>query len=429
MTCSQKQKQRKGLWSPEEDAKLLRHIQKHGVGCWSSVPLQAGLQRCGKSCRLRWINYLRPDLKRGDFSPIEENLIMELHGFLGNRWSQIAAHLPGRTDNEIKNHWNASIKKKLRKRTMDNIRKREDEKIATNAHFFKLLFSEYDQGFGMPTANHLTIDTPLSSDLTQTKSQVADPVHETVCKPCNIPFRSLISDDKRFNFEESPRNPVMPLQNYPEYRSGFFVPSLPDALLYSKTCTCGDFSALTNNLGSQMFPTVIPHPGEITEELSALECLHSLKKQQFLGDENDSDATKGWAMGNVGNALHQWETAMDLLEIPKGSAFGDSPANSSAQAPICETLQFEPLDAYNLLDPANGQKPQGDFLSEENARPIWANWSHLIPLDSIIFAQQHELSRHLHDVALNQVTYNLPDTSGKLISSNFGGLDVMLTEV
>ncbi|XP_019179143.1 PREDICTED: transcription factor MYB86-like [Ipomoea nil] len=118
-SCCYKQKLRKGLWSPEEDEKLINHIAKSGHGCWSSVPKLAGLERCGKSCRLRWINYLRPDLKRGTFSQEEENLIIELHALLGNKWSQIAARLPGRTDNEIKNLWNSSIKKKLRQKGID----------------------------------------------------------------------------------------------------------------------------------------------------------------------------------------------------------------------------------------------------------------------------------------------------------------------
>ncbi|CAJ1955646.1 unnamed protein product [Sphenostylis stenocarpa] len=105
---------RKGLWSPEEDEKLMNYMLNNGQGCWSDVARNAGLQRCGKSCRLRWINYLRPDLKRGAFSPQEEELIIHFHSFLGNRWSQIAARLPGRTDNEIKNFWNSTIKKRLK---------------------------------------------------------------------------------------------------------------------------------------------------------------------------------------------------------------------------------------------------------------------------------------------------------------------------
>lgn len=107
-------KLRKGLWSPDEDDKLTNYMVKNGQGCWSDVARNAGLQRCGKSCRLRWINYLRPDLKRGAFSIQEEELIIQLHSMLGNRWSQIAAQLPGRTDNEIKNFWNSTIKKRLK---------------------------------------------------------------------------------------------------------------------------------------------------------------------------------------------------------------------------------------------------------------------------------------------------------------------------
>ncbi|XP_075498862.1 transcription factor MYB57-like [Primulina tabacum] len=107
-------KLRKGLWSPEEDEKLMRYMLMSGQGCWSDVARNSGLLRCGKSCRLRWINYLRPDLKRGAFSPQEEGLIIQLHSLLGNRWSQIASRLPGRTDNEIKNFWNSTIKKRLK---------------------------------------------------------------------------------------------------------------------------------------------------------------------------------------------------------------------------------------------------------------------------------------------------------------------------
>ena len=97
-------KLRKGLWSPEEDDKLMNYMLNNGQGCWSDVARNAGLQRCGKSCRLRWINYLRPDLKRGAFSPQEEELIIHLHSLLGNRsiylfWSLTSESLKLRTEN------------------------------------------------------------------------------------------------------------------------------------------------------------------------------------------------------------------------------------------------------------------------------------------------------------------------------------------
>lgn len=83
------------------------------------VCVYIGLQRCGKSCRLRWINYLRPDLKRGTFNAEEEQIIIDVHRILGNKWAQIAKHLPGRTDNEVKNFWNSCIKKKLLSQGLD----------------------------------------------------------------------------------------------------------------------------------------------------------------------------------------------------------------------------------------------------------------------------------------------------------------------
>ncbi|CAM6042807.1 unnamed protein product, partial [Sphagnum compactum] len=104
---------RRGAWTAEEDEKLLAYVGSHGTGHWRSVGRKAGLQRCGKSCRLRWTNYLRPNIRHGSFTPDEEDLIVKLHSSLGSRWSLIAAKMPGRTDNDIKNHWNTRLKKKL----------------------------------------------------------------------------------------------------------------------------------------------------------------------------------------------------------------------------------------------------------------------------------------------------------------------------
>uniref|UniRef100_A0A2P2KC56 Uncharacterized protein MANES_06G092600 n=2 Tax=Rhizophora mucronata TaxID=61149 RepID=A0A2P2KC56_RHIMU len=113
--CCDKIGVRKGPWNPEEDIILVSYIQKHGAGNWRSVPPNTGLLRCSKSCRLRWTNYLRPGIKRGNFTDHEEKMIIHLQELMGNRWSAIASYLPERTDNDIKNYWNTHLKKKLKK--------------------------------------------------------------------------------------------------------------------------------------------------------------------------------------------------------------------------------------------------------------------------------------------------------------------------
>ncbi|KAL3641868.1 hypothetical protein CASFOL_012683 [Castilleja foliolosa] len=102
---------RRGPWTVEEDFTLINYIAHHGEGRWNSLAHSAGLKRTGKSCRLRWLNYLRPNVRRGNITLEEQLLILELHSQWGNRWSKIAQHLPGRTDNEIKNYWRTRVQK------------------------------------------------------------------------------------------------------------------------------------------------------------------------------------------------------------------------------------------------------------------------------------------------------------------------------
>ncbi|CAN7061534.1 unnamed protein product [Brassica rapa subsp. trilocularis] len=105
---------KKGPWTTTEDAILTEYVRKRGEGNWNAVQKNSGLLRCGKSCRLRWANHLRPNLRKGSFTPDEEKIIIELHAKLGNKWARMASQLPGRTDNEIKNYWNTRMKRRQR---------------------------------------------------------------------------------------------------------------------------------------------------------------------------------------------------------------------------------------------------------------------------------------------------------------------------
>ncbi|CDP11893.1 unnamed protein product [Coffea canephora] len=121
---------KKGAWSEDEDNKLRAYVLRYGHWNWRQLPKFAGLSRCGKSCRLRWMNYLRPGLKRGNYTVEEEDLIIKLHEQLGNRWSAIAGKLPGRSDNEVKNFWHTRLRKRINQdpRSTKIIKQTSDQK-------------------------------------------------------------------------------------------------------------------------------------------------------------------------------------------------------------------------------------------------------------------------------------------------------------
>ncbi|KAD6455098.1 hypothetical protein E3N88_09804 [Mikania micrantha] len=114
--CCSKIGLNRGSWTSSEDKILTDYIRLHGEGKWRHLPIKAGTYIHtyihGDRKQLRWLNYLKPDIKRGNISPEEDDLIIRLHKLLGNRWSLIAGRLPGRTDNEIKNYWNTTLAKK-----------------------------------------------------------------------------------------------------------------------------------------------------------------------------------------------------------------------------------------------------------------------------------------------------------------------------
>ncbi|KAF8017182.1 hypothetical protein BT93_H2389 [Corymbia citriodora subsp. variegata] len=106
-------------------------MDRYGEGKWHEVPRRAGLNRCRKSCRLRWLNYLKPNIKRGAFQEDEVDMIIRLHKLLGNRWSLIAGRLLGRTANDVKNYWNSHLAKKIvyEKQKEDNLPQKFASKV------------------------------------------------------------------------------------------------------------------------------------------------------------------------------------------------------------------------------------------------------------------------------------------------------------
>ncbi|KAK3165755.1 hypothetical protein QOZ80_1AG0037260 [Eleusine coracana subsp. coracana] len=161
---------KKGPWTSAEDAILVDYVKKHGEGNWNAVQKNTGLSRCGKSCRLRWANHLRPNLKKGAFTPDEERLIIQLHARMGNKWARMAAHLPGRTDNEIKNYWNTRIKRCQRAglpiypASICNQSPDEDEQVSDDFNCGDNLTSDLLNGNGLPLPD-FTSDNFISDAL------------------------------------------------------------------------------------------------------------------------------------------------------------------------------------------------------------------------------------------------------------------------
>ncbi|KAJ9183631.1 hypothetical protein P3X46_007456 [Hevea brasiliensis] len=207
--CCSKEGLNRGAWTAMEDKILTAYIKAHGEGKWRNLPKRAGLKRCGKSCRLRWLNYLRPDIKRGNISHDEEELIIRLHKLLGNRWSLIAGRLPGRTDNEIKNYWNTTLGKKANAQSTSPQSKHT---TATNSRQKKLATE--------------SSNSPLPAKVIRTKA--------TRCTKVFIPLQSPHPPPEFHSFNPTASDP--PAQtSFPNHPSQEFDSS--DQLLH-----CGTFT-------------------------------------------------------------------------------------------------------------------------------------------------------------------------------------------
>ncbi|GKC05775.1 transcription factor MYB4-like protein [Tanacetum coccineum] len=199
--CIDKNGIKKGAWSEEEDNKLRDYIERYGHWNWRELPKYAGnhdicLARCGKSCRLRWMNYLRPTVKRGNFSKEEEDIIIKLHRDMGNKWSAIAALLPGRSDNEIKNHWHTHLKKRSTKQNHHVIHEVKDEQKSNIARIIN--FSVLPPSVVSTSSDNRVSNEYTASHIISHESAVSQRISDdSTSRPC-IQHRLLIDLNQEY---------------------------------------------------------------------------------------------------------------------------------------------------------------------------------------------------------------------------------------
>ncbi|KAG6722451.1 hypothetical protein I3842_03G160500 [Carya illinoinensis] len=247
--CCDKDGLKKGPWTPEEDLKLVNYIQLHGPGNWRTIPKNAGLQRCGKSCRLRWTNYLRPDIKRGRFSFEEEETIIQLHSILGNKWSAIAARLPGRTDNEIKNYWNTHIRKRLLRMGLDPVTHAPRLDILDLS---SILSSSLSNPSFLNVSNLLGTQTLMNPDLLKLATAILSLKQEN-----QVPFTKTLQENNLFNYLM--QNQVQPVQPNNQYQTllqeGFSSEILTNQLMQANVEGCCSNVSTFGNSQENSIPT------------------------------------------------------------------------------------------------------------------------------------------------------------------------------
>ncbi|CAN6482166.1 unnamed protein product [Victoria cruziana] len=308
--CCDKANVKKGPWSPEEDKMLREFIQKHGTGGnWIALPQKIGLKRCGKSCRLRWLNYLRPNIKHGGFSEEEDSIICRLYTSIGSRWSIIASQLPGRTDNDIKNYWNTKLKKKL-------LGKRKEQLQALN----------------LPSTNHRMSfeETPYFTRLSISEQQ-----NTLWSQLASFPHLSSVADqgqvptlDNQYSFR-SLLNMVLPKSNGSDIDE-FDKRTVPVGHLYSSCSTANnstssnDQSSLNNDFS--FIQTASPCNDADQDSLMMNQYQMERTMCKVLGD-----AASACIAVEPGHATHAFEGIMDTL-------YGIENANWSAiNSSVCCT--------------------------------------------------------------------------------------------
>ncbi|KAI9119344.1 hypothetical protein K1719_010019 [Acacia pycnantha] len=298
--CCDKSNVKRGLWTPEEDAKLLAYVSNHGTGNWTLVPKKAGLNRCGKSCRLRWTNYLRPDLKHQSFTPQEEELIINLHRAIGSRWSLIARRLPGRTDNDVKNHWNTKLRKKLMKMGIDPVTHKPVSQVLSDLGSISCLSTITTDQTQAPNTTNLIVSNQLDQEVQSQFINAPENINvhshhnNEAASSCSSPSSSSSSNISQLS---SPPQVITTAAAVPPPGSSFDW----SEFLLSDPLTCTEFQPLnqyevqnqiqvSNNASDEDFGIGAYHEESITKRQVCAKLTCEGPSSSSLGDDSFVDA-------------------------------------------------------------------------------------------------------------------------------------------